>query len=258
MIVFCTMMLMVDNGEELFMKKKIMTGVLVAAMLVLVPGCGNLFSGKGESGEVRIEKDKAKELELKLNIGVGELNVNPGADEWVEGTLEFNDDKLKSDVSYKLKGNKGIAVIEQKKDKFAKIKVGKDKNKWNLNLTDEIPIDLRVNSGASDTNLDLKGLKLSGLDVDAGVGNVTIDLGGKWAESFDVTLEMGVGKSTVILPDDVGVKIIASKGIGNANFVGLISKGNGVYVNDAFEDADVIINLETDMGVGETIFKVEK
>jgi hypothetical protein len=241
------------------MNKTFVSGVLVASILVLVPGCGNLFGGKGESGEVKIEKDKAKELELELNIGVGELNVNPGADEWVEGTLEFNEDKFKSEVSYKLKGDKGIAAIEQKeKKKLGDIKIGKVKNTWNLNLNDEIPIDLSVNSGASDTNLDLKGLKLSGLDVDAGVGNVTIDLGGKWEESFDVTLEMGVGKSTIILPDDVGVKIIATKGIGNADFVGLISKGDGVYVNEAFEDADVIINLETDMGVGETIFKVEK
>jgi hypothetical protein len=53
------------------------------------------------------------------------------------------------------------------------------------------------------------------------------------------------------------VKIESSKGIGTADFVGFISKGNGIYVNEAFDDANVIINLKTDLGVGEVVFKLE-
>jgi hypothetical protein len=77
-------------------------------------------------------------------------------------------------------------------------------------------------------------------------------------ESFDVTLEMGVGSSTIILPSEVGVKIESSKGLGKVDFDGLISKGNGVYVNEAYENADVIINLKTDLDVGAVTFKLEK
>jgi len=110
---------------------------------------------------------------------------------------------------------------------------------------------------ASKTKLDLKGINLSGLDVSAGVGDITIDLSGKWKKSFNASLKMGVGKSTIILPADVGVKIDSSKGIGKAEFVDFISKGNGIYVNEAYEKADVIIKLKTEMGIGEAIFKLE-
>ena len=114
-----------------------------------------------------------------------------------------------------------------------------------------------MNSGASKSNLDLKGLKLSNFEVNAGVGDMTIDLGGKWKESFDATLHMGVGKSTIILPKNIGVKIKSSNGIGKADFVGFISKGDGIYVNEAYEDADVMINLNTELGVGEATFQLE-
>jgi predicted membrane protein len=134
---------------------------------------------------------------------------------------------------------------------------GQLKNKWELNLNKAIPIDLTVNSGASQTKLDLKGLKLRSLDVDAGVGDITIDLGGKWSKSFDASLELGVGKSTIILPADVGVKIDSSKGIGKVEMVDFISKGNGIYVNKAYENAEVIINLKTEIGIGEAIFELE-
>jgi hypothetical protein len=239
-------------------KKKILAGALAVSLLVVISGCGIFANGSEENGKVTIEKDKANELQLELNLSAGELNVEKGADEWVDGSINYNQDKLKPEVSYKLKGDKGIGVIEQEnKGLLDKINIGELKNVWNLTLTDEIPLDLRVNSGASDTNLDLKGLNLKELDVNAGVGDITIDLGGKWNESFDAALALGVGQSTIILPNDVGVKIESSKGIGTADFVGFISKGNGVYVNEEYEDADVIINLKTDLGVGEAIFKLE-
>ena len=240
------------------MKKKILASALAVSLLVVISGCGIFANGSEENGKVTIEKDKANELQLELNLGAGELNVEKGAVEWVDGSINYNQDKLKPEVSYKLKGDIGIGVIEQEsKGLLDKINIGELKNVWNLTLTDEIPLDLRVNSGASDTNLDLKGLNLKELDVNAGVGDITIDLGGKWNESFDAALALGVGQSTIILPNDVGVKIESSKGIGTADFVGFISKGNGVYVNEAYEDADVIINLKTDLGVGEAIFKLE-
>ena len=240
------------------MKKKIFAGALAVSLLVVVSGCGIFANGSDESGKVTIEKDKAKELQLELNLGAGELNVEKGANDWVEGSINYNQDKLKPKISYKLKRDKGIGVIEQDhKGLMNKIKIGELKNEWNLTLTEDIPIDLRVNSGASDTNLDLKGLNIKELDVNAGVGDITIDLGGKWSKSFDAALALGVGKSTIILPNDVGVKIESSKGIGTADFVDFISNGNGVYVNEAYEDADIVINLKTDLGIGEAVFKLE-
>ncbi|WP_246629294.1 toast rack family protein [Mesobacillus maritimus] len=240
------------------MKKVFVLGVMSVLMLIIVSGCQMDVGGNEESFEVQVDKDHAKELEVELNIGAGELNVESGGKEWVEGTIDYNHKKLEPEISYKVKGDAGVAVIEQgEKGLLDKINIGEIENHWNLRLNDEIPMDLVINSGASETMLDLKGLELQNLEVNAGVGDISIDLSGDWQESFDASLDMGIGKSTIILPSDVGVKIEASKGIGESNLVGFVSQGNGVYVNDAFKDADVVINLKTNLGVGEATFKME-
>jgi hypothetical protein len=240
------------------MKKNLVVGLMISANLMWVAGCSSIVMGKEDHSKIHIKEDKAKQLDISLNVGAGQLSVSDGAKEWVEGEIEYNVDDLEPKVKYKRSGDKGKVVIEQSDKKLSGIKVGNVKNEWDLQLTNEVPIDLEVNTGATETKLNLQGLQLSNLDINAGVGDITVDLSGDWKESFDVDLEMGVGKSTLILPKDVGVKIKSSKGIGHADFKGFISEGNGVYVNEAYNDADVKIIVNTDLGIGEANFVLEK
>ena len=72
------------------MKKFLLFSLLSVSILILATGCGFSDKGNVEGNKVTIEKDKANELELELGIGAGELNVEAGANEWVEGTIEVN------------------------------------------------------------------------------------------------------------------------------------------------------------------------
>lgn len=239
--------------------KKLAVLLMVTGALSFLTAC-NVFTVSNLSSEedgFTIEKDKAKELEVELNLGAGKMEVSEGTEEWVEGVVFISDKKLNPEVSYKLKRDVGHISIDQPDNKFGNITKGSLKNEWDIKLTDQIPMDLRVNTGASETVLNLQGLQLSDLQVDAGVGDITIDLSGDWKGSFDVDLNMGVGSAKVLLPTDVGVKIVASKGIGETNFKGLISEGNGVYINEAYENADVIITITTDLGVGSATFETK-
>jgi hypothetical protein len=240
------------------MKKNIVVGLLISANLLWVAGCSSVVLGKETDSKIQIEKDKAEQLDITLNVGAGQLNVSEGAKDWVEGEIQYNVDGLKPKVSYKLSGDTGKVVIKQSNKDFSGINIGSVKNEWDLELSNDVPMKLEVNTGASDTKLNLHGLQLENLNVNTGVGNVTVDLSGDWKESFDVNLKMGVGKSTIILPSNVGVKIKSTKGIGHADFKGLISEGNGIYVNEAYETADVKIDIHTDLGVGEANFVLEK
>lgn len=230
------------------MKKTWIVAIWSVYMLVLTTGCNTVFVGNLEEERIKLKKDSANELEVELNLGAGQLDVTGGADMWMEGELNYNHDTLKPNVSYKLVGETGKISIEQSENTFKHIK--NVKTEWDIQLSNEVPIDLTVNAGASQTNLKLQGIQLKNLDIDAGVGDLRVDLSGKWNESFSVNLNAGVGKSTIILPPDVGVKITTSNGIGKANFVGFISKGDGVYVNDAYEHSDILITVQSEMGVG--------
>jgi len=237
------------------MKKMMGFGLAAVSAVLLLSGCNNtIFASDKKDDEIVVKKDKAKELEVVLNFGAGKMDVAGGADEWVSGNAIYEPEKMKPEVTYDLDGKVGKVEIAQP-DQF---KMGKMKNEWDLKITEDVPVDLVVNAGASETDLDLKGIELSNLEVNAGVGEITVDLGGDWKESFDARISSGVGKMIVILPEDTGVRIHAEKGIGSSSFENLISKGNGVYVNEAYEDAKVKIDLDADIGVGEVTFKMEK
>lgn len=239
------------------MKKLFISALLIITSVFIVSGCSIFNNGEVKEEAISIHKDKAKKLDVNLDLGAGSMNVSKGTKLWVDGMIEYNNKYFDPNVSYKLNKSTGEVRIDQSKKHLPKVKIGKLKNEWNLKLSNKVPIELDVNTGASKTNLDLRGLDLKELDIEAGVGELNVNLGGSWSKSFDANIETGVGKTTVILPSDVGVKVNLSKGIGKANVIDLISKGNGVYVNEAYENADVKITVNMDIGVGEVNFKVD-
>lgn len=52
-------------------------------------------------------------------------------------------------------------------------------------------MDLTVETGASLANLDLQGLQLEKLDIEAGVGDLTVNLGGDWKKALKRILKLG-------------------------------------------------------------------
>ncbi len=232
-------------------------GIITLACIIWSTGCSASTIGDEKNLEIYIAKDQAEQLDVDLTIDYGQVAISAGAEAWVDGNINYNIADLEPKVIYKQKRDKGKINIDQPKKTKINVKKGALKNDWDLQLTNDVPVDLKVTTGASDTNMNLQGMQLQSLVIETGVGKSTLNLGGTWKESFNVNIEMGVGESTIILPKDVGVEIKSSKGIGSATFNGFISNGKDVYVNDAFEHADVIISVQTELGIGEANFELE-
>ncbi|KOP80146.1 hypothetical protein AMS59_01685 [Lysinibacillus sp. FJAT-14745] len=238
------------------MKKFMGIGLIIGASVIALSGCNSVVPGKTKDETILVEKDKAEKLDVELQLGVGEITVEKGAKDWVEGTAQYNIDKLAPRVNYDLRGKTGIVSIDHKGS--TSVRLGKIKNTWDIKLNEDIPMDLSIETGASDAELDLQGLQLEKLNIDTGVGDLKVDLGGNWKKSFETNIETGVGQTTVILPSEVGVKLTTENGIGSLDVEGFISKGKGVYVNEAYDKADVKIEVHSEMGVGEVTFKLDK
>ncbi|MFS1516255.1 toast rack family protein [Bacillus sp. SCS-151] len=208
-----------------------------------------------------IKEDKAKKLEVLLYYGAGYLTVSNGAKGWAEGTFKYEDVEVKPDVSYDLIMDKGTITVKQP-DKASIIDdfndfSGSQNNRWDIHLTDKIPMDLNINAGATYTELDLRGLQLNNLNINSAIGELTIDLSGDWEKSFDVTLKKAMGSTKIYLPSDVGVKINSNKGFQSTNFKRLFSNTDDFYVNNAYENADVIVNINTILTTGDIEFIVK-
>lgn len=239
------------------LKKLVGLSVIMGTSVLVLSGCFSFIpNNKMREEAILVEKDKVKALEVDIDLGVGELTVSSGAKEWVEGKADYNIKKLAPQVDYDVHGDTGEVDIQHKGS--TKLGISNIKNTWAIQLNDSIPMDLTVETGASLANLDLQGLQLEKLDIDAGVGDVTVNLGGDWKKSFKTSIETGVGQTTVILPSKVGVKLTTEKGIGSSNIEGLVSKGQGVYVNEAYDKADVVLEVHSELGVGDITFKLDQ
>jgi hypothetical protein len=145
------------------------------------------------------------------------------------------------------------------------------RNEWDLRLKDDVPMNLSIGLGAGSNYLELGSLSLSRLDiqtgagevevdltgspsvsrldVEAGAGDVTVDLTGHWEGDLVAHIKGGIGRITLRLPYDVGVRVNAEKGIGKISASGLTRKGKA-YVNGAYGESDVTLQIEVETGIG--------
>ena len=165
----------------------------------------------------------------------------------MEGYFVYNIGRWKPEIMYSVAGNQGILKVKQ--GECSAMTIGKRRNKWDISLSNDVPLDINVDFGAGAGNLDLRGLILNSLDIDMGVGELKIDLSGEQKQSFDVSVDGGVGSATIYLPIDVGVRAKVDGGIGSVNARGMI-KERGVYVNDAYGKTEVTIGVDVDAGIG--------
>jgi hypothetical protein len=234
--------------------------IMIAATAVLAWACG--MQPGGAQQEVGKMQEESKSVDFKnaetaraqLKMGVGELNVTGGADQLMEGDFSYNVSEWKPKVSYDVSGGEGELVVKQGGTNSGSLD-GKARNEWDISLNDEVPTDLVVKMGAGESDLDLDSLTLKGLDLKMGAGKSTIDLTGDYAKSFDATIEGGVGEATVMLPSGVGVKAKAEGGLGKINAEGLKKVGDS-YVNDAYGESDVTLDVDVRGGVGQINLEV--
>jgi hypothetical protein len=228
--------------------------VLVAVAAVFLGSCGTQAIGEMERESQSIDLENAQSVRAKLRMGAGELNLTGGADALMEADFAYNVADWEPEVDYEVSGDTGELIVEQGSGEDIPLG-GEARNEWDLRFNDDVPIDLSVEMGAGESDLDLDSLTLSGLDLQMGAGETTVDLTGSYERDIAATIEGGVGEATVQLPSEIGVRVNAEGGLGQINAEGLQREGDA-YVNDAYGDSDVTLDVDVRGGVGQINLEV--
>src|ERR671917_1731832 len=233
--------------------------LMMAAMAVLTGACGTQPGGTPQVGKMKeesksVDPKDAQSARAQLKMGAGELNLTGGADQLMEGDFSYNVSDWKPKVSYDVSGQKGELVVEQGSANGGNLSGGA-RNEWDISLNDEVPTDLVVQLGTGESDLDLDSITLTGLDLQMGAGKTTVDLTGDYDRSIDARIQGGVGEATVRLPSGIGVRVNAQGGIGQINAEGLQRQGE-TYVNDAYGESDVTLDVDVEGGVGRVNLEV--
>jgi hypothetical protein len=113
--------------------------------------------------------------------------------------------------------------------------------------------DINIETGLSKfTASGLCNANFHRLKFEGGVGTYSLDFGGKLEREVDVELQVGLGTLTVIIPEEIGVKIFYEK-----NFISQIDidddfeeREEDIYYSSNYEDAKGKMNIHIEAGLG--------
>jgi hypothetical protein len=230
--------------------------IMLVVVTLFVGSCGARGQQVGEMQRESqaVDLENARSVRAHLMMGAGELKVSGAADALMEADFSYNVADWKPKVGYNVNGEKGELRVEQGSGEDGRVG-GDARNEWDLRFNDEVPTDLVVEMGAGESNLDLDSLALTGLDLEVGAGKTTVDLTGDYTRDFDASIEGGVGEATVLVPSGVGVRVRAEGGLGKINAEGFQREGQA-YVNDAYGDSEVTLDVDVRGGVGQINLEV--
>jgi len=223
--------------------------LLMVLPLWLIAGCNteDWDAGPPRTESQTVKLGDAKSARVEIDMSAGELSVGSGAKDLLEADFSYGSPSSRPEVVYNVSGGQGRLTIGQRGSGHGR---GSGHNKWDLHLSNKVPLELKVDQGAGRARLTLGGLSLSRLDVDLGAGETIVDLTGDWKNNLTANIDGGVGRATVRLPSDVGVRATAHGGIGAINVHGLIKIGDA-YVNEAYGKSPITVEVKVEGGVGE-------
>jgi len=126
---------------------------------------------------------------------------------------------------------------------------------WDLALADDLPLELQVETGASETRLDLSHLKVTYLKVSTGASDTRITFP-EAAGTTRAKIECGMASVNIVIPDGVAARIktsnaLASTAIDSKRF----PRSSGVYQSPDFDAAENRVDMRVEMGMGSLTVK---
>ncbi|HAC06219.1 MAG TPA: hypothetical protein DC060_19630 [Gemmatimonadetes bacterium] len=95
----------------------------------------------------------------------------------------------------------------------------------------------------------LGNLNAERIEVDAGVGQVTLWLNGRWQRDASVSIDMGLGALELRVPEGLGFRLRKEGFLVSLDSEGLVKRGDWYYSLD-YEDADRKVTVDLDAAFG--------
>lgn len=115
-----------------------------------------------------IGKEKSLTAEIRFDVGSLEVTGDTKANLYTMD-LEYDKASYEPESRYD-SGDEGRLSFRLQSIHKAGLHSDRRGNRLRLNLTNSIPVKLDVNTGIGDTRLNLSGLKVARLEIEAGVG----------------------------------------------------------------------------------------
>ena len=208
---------------------------------------GYFLRGNVETEQVSIDLQGASQASLKLSHGAGRISVGSGA---APGQLLTGSFAGGIKHSSHRSGDSLDAHLESRPFAFPPFISGWQDQGWNFNLNRDIPIALKLETGASQADFDLRDVKVTDLKVSTGASKTDITLPAN-AGMTNVKVELGAASLDMVVPQGVAARIRAEQGVAAIEIdTGRFPYSNGIYESVDYSSAQNKIDIMIQAGVG--------
>ena len=178
---------------------------------------GARFRDRGEESELALELARGVPMRLDLEFGAVRADLDLGGLELTGLDLSTGASESTVDVSEPNRGRIGTARFEVGAAEFDARHLG------NLNA--------------------------ERIEIDAGVGALTLWLDGEWQRDARVSIDMGLGALELRVPEGLGLRLRKDSFLTSLDSEGLVKRGDN-YQSLDWEDADRRITVDLDAAFG--------
>lgn len=197
--------------------------------------------GGGPNELLTIPLAGISEAAIRIRFGAGELEVGPAA----HGNLV--DGRFIGGVARR---DHGPGRVDLEQDTTFGLPWLDGRSQWTVGLATEVPLDLRLDTGAARARLDLTGLRVRNLELHTGASETRIRLP-RAAGVTSVRAETGAAALIIEVPGDVAARIrsrmaLGSSQVDEARFPRMASG----FESPGFATAANRVDLDLQGGVG--------
>lgn len=88
-------------------------------------------------------------------------------------------------------------------------------DRWEISLSPDVPLELRLDQGAGSLDLDLSGLSLTYFNLNGGAGSITVMMADG---DYEANVDIGAGSTTMTLPENGRSSLDVDGGAGSMTF----------------------------------------
>jgi hypothetical protein len=120
---------------------------------------------------------------------------------------------------------------------------------WDARLNETVPLDVDIETGASDSRLDLSGLRVEKLRLSSGASSVEVTMPSAVGHT-EARIESGAASLTIRVPAGVAARIEMESGLASASVdAARFPKVGKIYQSSDFDTAASRLDLHVEAGV---------
>lgn len=188
-------------------------------------------------------------VDLRHNAGRLEIGaLTDGSQRFVEGEIS-HPENTSVYRSFEGRDGQGTYRLRDANDKDFPFAGNAYYDAWSLRFAPNVPLDLQVQSGASELDLNLRQLRVTNLRIEAGASAVKVALP-EAAGRTSANIKAGAAGVDVTVPEGVAARIQARGGLTGLNIdQGRFPRVGGYYTSPNYETATNRVDLFIDTGV---------